>query len=1504
MANILELAQLCNAAYDNTPLFQDLPSGSLSGSTWEALPISSGLGTDTVPADDYHAIAYVNTTTQEVVIANRGTRPDHPIDIFNDARIADEGAFRAQGDALAYAKAVLNYMKVHYQGYSLVETGHSLGGNEAQYVVANLIDQGNAYAAGTTPVSGLTSVSGVTFNAPGVGSYLRPSNAPTNWPATYPILNLYAQGDWIHDAGGQHLGTMAVIDSGPTLGQEVEDFLEGAVAGALTGGPGGALAAGGAYLAKEVYDAHSIQGLVTYLSGNPSIGGETPQNYTATPSPSTGPTVTAGTAGSFGVSDGAGTTIGWQPNSDQTVTVSAMVGNSVPGLADPAALNQELTNIGNVTLTGVELGQDVSGLVASTNINGSVDGSSITLAGSGTSNSFLLPLVNEQYFYNVPTGTTATETITSPNGQGTVWVGETQLTGGTLDTSAAYTWIDGHGTQYQFTANGAGQNVGTLTITQGLLGSTAGNSIVIKNFDLNQAETSPNGYLGITFDQQVALSAGPGAPDSFASGDYAPAGVSVTTANGATSPSLTVNLSGATDAAQQVTLNFTGANTAGFMVDTGSTLLPITNGAVTLTVPAGQDSLTVGLIATQTLYTNQTLDVTAALPNAPAGTPAGNTMQVNFAASEIAQSFGPIAPSSTSSGGDFFFPNGGNDSIVGTSGNDTVYGNAGPGDCIIIGNGGQDNFSAFNNNNQIYANQQESLAAALSLAATQTATGLPGDLFDVGDSYNIDTQTGSFGENTLVGGTGNDQFYLGGGADVVVCGPGNDTIEGGLLLVATAQGEAIESSGGYNTGSITNETPLDSSGTALGIGNETIFGGSGKDLIQGSNGDNYIDVGSGNSTVYSGAGNDTIYAGTGNSTITGQGGNNFIEGESGNDLIVGGAGNNTIIGGSGNDSIAAGGGGASELTQKWGDNYVYGGSGNSLIEGTGGNDTLIAGSGNTTVLGGAGSELIEGGSGQSVLVSGSTATQGSDTLIAGSGNNSLYGGAGTDVLYGGSGSDFIQGGSGTETIYAGDGGTAGAATVIEAGSGATTVYGGVGTDQIDGGSGQDSLVAGSGDATLQGGSGNDVLEAGAGNDLLIAGAGQDTLYGGVGSATLEGGSGDAVFVAGSGADTFIGGSGTNTYELDAGFGNVLIEPGSVNDVLQFGTGVSLADLTVTGTLDAAGAPVLEIAANTGGSVDIVGGLLNGGLAQVEVGGVSYSLAQLALAASNGDNFSPGANGNLTYSAITGDSLTGGTGNDTLVAFAADTTLSGGGGNTLFMVNDPTDVVTEQTAGLKDVIDSSVSYVLPQNVDSLTLTGNANLTATGNDQTDVLTANSGSDTLIAGTGVATMAGGAGNDTFVVNNSADVIEAQASGVNTVLSSANYVAPEYVQNLTLTGNNNLTATGNSESGVLTANSGNDTLIAGSGIDTLMGGAGSDTFVVNSAADVVQAQASGVNTVETSVSLTAPNNVRNLIGTGSAPLNLVGGYLTGSTVVANSGNDTLRGGGRQRHPRGRKWT
>ena len=118
--------------------------------------------------------------------------------------------------------------------------------------------------------------------------------------------------------------------------------------------------------------------------------------------------------------------------------------------------------------------------------------------------------------------------------------------------------------------------------------------------------------------------------------------------------------------------------------------------------------------------------------------------------------------------------------------------------------------------------------------------------------------------------------------------------------------------------------------------------------------------------------------------------------------------------------------------------------------------------------------------------------------------------------------------------------------------------------------------------------------------------------------------------------------------------------------------------------------------------------------------------------------------------------------------------------------------------------------------------------TGNAGNNTLIAGSGNDTLIAGIGIATLVGGIGNDTFVINNIADVIQAQSTGtnINTVQTSVSYVTPANVQNITGTGAAALTLTGNSLNNTLTANNGNDSLIAGAGVATLIGGAGNDTF------------------------------------------------------------------------------
>ena len=202
-----------------------------------------------------------------------------------------------------------------------------------------------------------------------------------------------------------------------------------------------------------------------------------------------------------------------------------------------------------------------------------------------------------------------------------------------------------------------------------------------------------------------------------------------------------------------------------------------------------------------------------------------------------------------------------------------------------------------------------------------------------------------------------------------------------------------------------------------------------------------------------------------------------------------------------------------------------------------------------------------------------------------------------------------------------------------------------------------------------------------------------------------------------------------------------------------------------------------------------------------------------------------------------DTQTGGDGNDFLDGGTGDDLMSGGKGDDTYVVDSLDDVVVEgyrieivdidgyytesYVQNGIDTIVTALNYTLDDNVENLTLTGTDALTGTGNALDNLITGNSGdnslfggdgNDTLDGGAGNDTLTGGAGNDTYVVDRTSDVvIEDYRGGKDTVQSSVDYRLGETVENLTLTGSDALSGTGNDRDNVITGNSGDNSLYGG---------------------------------------------------------------------------------------------
>ncbi|WP_018141152.1 calcium-binding protein [Thioalkalivibrio sp. ALJ7] len=431
-------------------------------------------------------------------------------------------------------------------------------------------------------------------------------------------------------------------------------------------------------------------------------------------------------------------------------------------------------------------------------------------------------------------------------------------------------------------------------------------------------------------------------------------------------------------------------------------------------------------------------------------------------------------------------------------------------------------------------------------------------------------------------------------------------------------------------------------------------------------------------------------------------------------------------------------------------------------------------------------------------------------------------------------------------------------------------------------------------------------EGTAASEIVFASNDGAELTAGSGGDWVLGGDGDDVLQAGSGDDILYGGSGNNTYRFDVGQGhNTIIEMHGAegHSVLEFGPEIRAGDLDIR----AEGSSLVLAHSNGRDSVTIENWFGSADSERHRINtlrfadGHSFDLSALQLGSTEGDELTGGEENAILVGNEGENILTGGTGDNWLHGGRDADVLVGGEGDNLFVVRHRDDQVIAESGDGTNTVQSHVSFALSDNLHNLTLLGRSGISATGNELDNVLIGNSGNNRLDGVAGANTMIGGRGNNTYVVHSADDVvIEKPGEGNDTVESHIDYVLPDNVENLHLQGSEDLHGTGNELNNELIGNTGDNVLngVEGNnyidgrgGANIMIGGAGDDTYVVRSDDDVVIEQpGEGHDTIRSSVTYTLPDNVEDLILTGSADIDGTGNELD-NYIQGNNGDNVLNG-------------
>jgi Ca2+-binding RTX toxin-like protein len=820
----------------------------------------------------------------------------------------------------------------------------------------------------------------------------------------------------------------------------------------------------------------------------------------------------------------------------------------------------------------------------------------------------------------------------------------------------------------------------------------------------------------------------------------------------------------------------------------------------------------------------------------------------------------------------FIAANDGRDTIIDNSGGNQIVFGAGIAPNAItlrlgslmldLGNGNEVHIQGFNQNDVFNSSSIDTFTFAdgTVLSIEQLlARGFDLDGTEANDTISgtntTDRINGLAGNDTLIGGAGNDTLAGGTGNDVMYGGSVEDTAQATLIeqLVINAKATLLEDGVGaqmdvYIDGvlitsfSVTNTQDyqaytvdpallgMTAHSIAVAFSNDRTVAGTpmqdrnllvsgiavnGAAIASNSSGV-YYDIGAGAAAL---DGRNLLPTSLG--TLPWMPWNGALHfGLNDNDWLDGGSGADTLSGGFGNDT------------------YVIDDAGDSVIE--------QAGAGIDMILSGIDYDLRNAAQVENLTLTGSAVdgigNELNNTLTGNAANNRLDGGAGVDRLVGGLGDDTYLVDNAADVIV--ENANGGTDTVLSAvsyvlpnhveniiltGTTAINATGNALNNSLEGNSGNNRLNGGAGDDILKGLSGNDVLNGDSGNDVLYGNTSEDSLQ----DTLIE------QLVINAKATLLEDGIGA---QMDVYIDGVLITSFSVTNTQDYQAytvdpallGMTAHSIAVAFSNDrtVAGTPMQDR------NLLVSGIAVNGAAIASNSSGVYYDIGAGA-AALDGRNLLPTSLGTLPWMPWNGALHFGLNDNDWLDGGSGADTLSGGFGNDTYVIDDAGDSVIEQAGAGIDMILSGIDYDLRNaaQVENLTLTGGA-VNAIGNALNNTLTGNAANNRLDGGAGVDRLVGGLGDDTYLVDNAADVIvENTNGGIDTVESSVTLTLAAHVENLILTGSAALNGTGNALDNSLVGNAGNnrltgdmghDILDGAGGTDTLIGGAGNDTYVL----------------------------------------------------------------------------